>query len=110
MPKTLPREIIRWIHSLDLSIPYKDSKRDLNNGFLIADIFSRYYPYELSMHGFDNSHNTIRKKNNWYLLAKFFKQKNLRFDPSEYDEIKDGNFNQLVEFMIKVYERLTKRK
>lgn len=110
MPHTLPREIIRWIHSLDLSIPYKDSKRDLNNGFLIADIFSRYYPDYLSMHAFDNSHNTIRKKNNWYLLARFFKAKNIKIDPEEYQEIRNGDFEQLVQFMIKIYQILTKRK
>jgi hypothetical protein len=110
MSKTLPREIIKWIQSLDLSYSYKDSKRDLNNGFLIAEIFTRYYPNQLSMHSFDNTSNTAKRNNNWFLLSRFFKKKELPFTEAEYKEIKDGNFEQLVTFMIKLYNILTKRK
>lgn len=109
MSRTLPREIIRWIQSLDLSYSYRDSKRDLNNGFLIAEIFTRYFPHGISMHSFDNSENTVRKNNNWYLLNKFFLKNEVPFEPHEYNRIKEGDFEQLVAFMLKLYTYLTKR-
>lgn len=110
MSKTFPREIIKWIQSLDLSYSLKDSKRDLNNGYLIAEIFVRYYPHDLSMHSFDNSENTAKKKNNWLLLSKYFeKNKKLGFKPDEYNRIADGDFAQLVQFMARLYNVLTKR-
>jgi len=61
------------------------------------------------MHSFDNSDNAARKNNNWFLLEKFFKKNQLEFKPEEYKEIKNGNFEQLVNFMIKIYKFLTKR-
>lgn len=110
MSKTFPREIIKWIQSLDLSYSLKDSKRDLNNGYLIAEIFVRYHPHDLSMHSFDNSENTVKKKNNWLLLSKYFeKNKKFGFKPDEYNRIADGDFSQLVQFMARLYNVLTKR-
>lgn len=86
--------------------------RDLNNGFLIAEILARYKPNQLSMHSFDNSQNTVRKASNWSLLEKYFTkyEQEFPFKPAEYMEIKEGNFEDLVKFMVKLYGVLTKRR
>ena len=52
--------------------------RDMCNGFLIAEIISRYEPGKIPMHAFQNSQNQARRDNNWNQLTLFFKKCELR--------------------------------
>lgn len=49
------------------------TRRDFANGFLYAEILSRYYPNDVAMHSFENVASTERKKKNWQLLEKLFR-------------------------------------
>ena len=61
------------------------------------------------MHSFDNSDNLAKKSNNWYLLGKFFEKHDYPLKQEDYKEVKNNNFDQLVSFMIKLYQILAKR-
>ncbi|EAR84404.1 calponin-like domain protein (macronuclear) [Tetrahymena thermophila SB210] len=111
VPRTLPREILKWIQVLDLSYSVKDTKRDLSNGFLIAEIFQRYYPTKVQMHSFDNSHNLTRKKNNWELLQLFFSKNEIAIERSDWEPILlDSEMDTLINFMSKIFTILTQKK
>ena len=67
----MQREVVRWLQSLDLSFPVKNPKRDLANGFTVAEILSRY-DKEVAMHSFDTGLAMTRRLDNWAQIQKIF--------------------------------------
>ena len=39
----------------------------------MAELLSCYFPADIQLHSYSNVHSLERKKNNWFLLDKFFK-------------------------------------
>jgi Domain of Unknown Function (DUF1042). len=60
----IPREVLKWLHSLDLVYSIKNPRRDFANGFLIAEIFSKFFPQEIKMHSFDTGLGIASKLSN----------------------------------------------
>mmetsp|Transcript_29055 Transcript_29055/g.40125 ORF Transcript_29055/g.40125 Transcript_29055/m.40125 type:complete len:274 (+) Transcript_29055:40-861(+) len=106
-PASLNRDVLRWLQSLDLSHSVRNIRRDTSNGFLIAEICSRYFPVEIQMHSFENGSKTVIKVDNWRQLKEFFKKNELKVaDPIVEGTIK-GLHGAAVELVELLYEMFT---
>nr|BAE01027.1 unnamed protein product [Macaca fascicularis] len=74
----LSRSVLRWLQGLDLSFFPRNINRDFSNGFLIAEIFSIYYPWELELSSFENGTSLKVKLDNWAQLEKFLARKKFK--------------------------------
>ncbi|XP_064608391.1 spermatogenesis-associated protein 4-like [Liolophura sinensis] len=105
----LTREVIKWIQSLDLTWQIKTPKWDLTNGYLIAEIYSWYFPQDIHMHSYNTGTSLDSKEKNWSLLKTFIKRRHLDI-PEELIHAtihcKEGAAALMVE---KMYELLTNR-
>lgn len=105
----LPREVIKWLQSLDLTYSIKNVRRDFSNGYLIAEILAWYYPQDIEMHSFSNGTSLQTKLGNWQQLERFFTKEKLDV-AKEFIEgtihCKPGAANTLLE---RVYSLLTNR-
>ncbi|XP_072171333.1 spermatogenesis-associated protein 4-like [Diadema setosum] len=106
----LPRDVFKWIQSLDLTFPVRNVRRDFSNGYLVAEIFSWYFPEDIQMHSYGNCNGLQGKLGNWSLLRTFFKKHGIDVPY----ELIDGTIHcrpdaaeLLVQFL---YTKLTNRK
>lgn len=106
----LQREIIKWMQGLDLSYSVKNVRKDFANGFLVAEMLSRYHSQEINMHSFDNGVGTKTKLDNWEQLMKFFKKKNVNITHEMIKNLIDNKPNAALPIIEIVYTFLTERK
>ncbi|XP_061895787.1 spermatogenesis-associated protein 4 isoform X1 [Entelurus aequoreus] len=61
----LPRDVVKWLQSLELSAQATNIRRDFSSGYHVAEIFSRYYPREFQMHTYSKGISLPDKQLNW---------------------------------------------
>nr|XP_021525781.1 spermatogenesis-associated protein 4 [Aotus nancymaae] len=74
----LSPSVLRWLQGLDLSFFPRNINRGFSNGFLIAEIFCIYYPWELKLSSFENGTSLKVKLDNWAQLEKFLARKKFK--------------------------------
>ncbi|KAK3536150.1 hypothetical protein QTP70_031317 [Hemibagrus guttatus] len=66
----LPREVWKWLQSLELAVSPRNIRRDFCNGCLVAEIFSWYFPEDFSLHSYHNGVSLGTKQSNWTQIEK----------------------------------------
>ena len=118
-----PRELVKWLQSLDLSYKIKNISRDLANGFCIAEILSRYpvpfvtsLPYDVTnyyrvnMHQFSNGISFSERTTNWMHITEILTKKyHMTYPPDLPEKVKCQAPNAALEFLVLLYKFLTRK-
>ena len=133
----LPREMVKWIQTLDLSVVIKNPRRfvqfykrslslfitlffpflyvntkfyrDFANGFVIAEILSRYFPNEINTRSFDTGTSHAAKTQNWEYLNSYLKKKDIAITPKMIDDTMNYRTEGTQDLLDTIYTFLTRR-
>ena len=83
----IPREVTKWFDKLDLTYSVRNLTRDLANGFVIAEILSRYYPKEVDIYQFYNGLQMEKRKNNWARIVDILNKHGLNITGLDYKPV-----------------------
>ncbi|XP_065884329.1 spermatogenesis-associated protein 4-like isoform X2 [Dysidea avara] len=105
----LPREVIKWLQSLDLSHSVKNVRRDFANGCLVAEIFSWYYPQDIQLHTISNGASVQSKLANWQQIDKVITKHNLNIGKDVTDGVIHNKPGAAITLVEQLYIVLTNR-
>jgi hypothetical protein len=104
----LPREIVRWLQTLDLPTTVRLPKRDLSNGYLFAEMCARYWN-GVELHSFENKLSKPNKEANWKVLRRYFAKNQFHVDDLLIQGVINCEESAAEQFLFQLYTALTKR-
>ena len=103
------RELHLWLQSLDLSLPIKQPRRDFSNGYLIAELLSRYHPSLVDLHHYRQGSSFDSKLSNWAQLERALAKMQLDLPRPLIDALLHCQPNAHVAVLTRLYPQLTGR-
>ncbi|KAK7194600.1 hypothetical protein NESM_000378400 [Novymonas esmeraldas] len=102
----LPREIVAWLQSLQLSSSVTYPRRDLASGYVVAHICARYWP-NVPLHSFENKSSAASKQGNWFVLHKVMRKHGVEVSKSMVHGMMSGAGDYAEAFLQQLYTALT---
>jgi hypothetical protein len=84
-------------------------KRDLSNGFLVAEILQRYFPTEIELHTYENGTRLSCKNDNWEQIYAFGKKKGIPIQKADFDPVIHCVPGAAMAMLFKLFQLMTKR-
>lgn len=103
-----PRELVRWLERLDLTYQITNFSRDLSNGYIVAEILSRYDP-KLNINSFYNDQALTKRFHNWERLKGILQTMKYNMSSLDINNIIFKQENRALEFLMHLYNLLNQK-
>jgi len=98
---TIPRDISRWLDKLDLTYCIRNLTRDLSNGFVVAEIVSRYFRQDVDIYTYYNGLKVEKRKDNWRRITQVLaKRGKRRYTEQDYEPVIYLSKNAALNFIV----------
>lgn len=77
--------------------------RDFANGYLVAEVLSRFFPSDISMHSFQNATSSSEKKANWAMIAKFLASQGINLTQGTMEAVMAQDQAAVEKFLQQLY-------
>ncbi|KAI8995142.1 hypothetical protein BC832DRAFT_360630 [Gaertneriomyces semiglobifer] len=103
---SIPRPLLKWLSSLNLSTPLTPLKHRFRNGYLIAEILHRHYPKDvlLELHGYDTGTGERMRKANWERLERVFKRYDIKVPHMLCKDVAEGSVDGIKQLLTILFE------
>lgn len=105
----IPREVSKWFDKLDLTYAIRNLTRDLANGFVVAEILSRYFSAEVDIYQYYNGLKIEKRIDNWQRITKVLNKNGFACTNLDYEPVIYLKKNAALEFIKRLYEFLERR-
>lgn len=106
----LDRAVYKWVHSLGLSHSIQNVRRDVANGYVIAEILSRYFPGDIMISSFQNSASMQYRRDNWEQLTRICRKHDVPLPDKLVEATLQGAHGSANTLLEGLYEKFTGKK
>jgi hypothetical protein len=78
-------------------------RRDFSNGYLVAEVLSKYFPGDISMHSYTNAVSRAEKLSNWSLITKFLQNQGINLTSETVEAVMSQDQNAVERFLQQLY-------
>lgn len=103
----LPYQLISWCLRQGTTVQLRSPRQDLHNGYLIAELLSKFYPEYIKISQFDNQGSSAVISRNWNRIAAIAPKIKLSLIDVEVENCKAGDEQALVSVLNRIYTKQT---
>ncbi|ESN92404.1 hypothetical protein HELRODRAFT_103762 [Helobdella robusta] len=109
MSELMPRDVLKWVHSLDLTRNITNPQWDLSSGFIIGQMLYRYFPNVVPLYRFHDGSKLEYRLFNWTLIKQILNKVGISVPTLMLDATAHCKFGAARMTLIKLYEQLNGR-